>query len=100
MIFEIIYLNNYNHYLVERSTVHTNDILVLGEKINDSLVVRSERFNFFLIKIKINKKKLKLCHHLYTVVLVYFFVVVLVVDLIIIIIVVTYYYYLSSYHHH
>ena len=25
--------------LVERSTVNTNDILVLGEKINDSLIV-------------------------------------------------------------
>ena len=25
--------------LVERSTVNTNDILILGEKINDSLIV-------------------------------------------------------------
>ena len=28
-----------NANLVERSTVNTNDILVLGEKINDSLIV-------------------------------------------------------------
>ena len=32
--------------LVERSTVNTNDILVLGEKINDSLVVSEGCFNF------------------------------------------------------
>ena len=31
--------NTANHSLVERSTVNTNDILVLGERIHDSLVV-------------------------------------------------------------
>ena len=37
MMFYFVSRNNAN--LVERSAVNTNDILVLGEKINDSLKV-------------------------------------------------------------
>ena len=35
----VLFVSRNNANLVERSTVNTNDILVLGEKINDSLIV-------------------------------------------------------------
>ena len=36
---DVLFVSRNNANLVERSTVNTNDILVLGEKINDSLIV-------------------------------------------------------------
>ena len=36
---DVLFVSRNNANLVERSTVNTNDILVLGEKINDSLKV-------------------------------------------------------------
>ena len=36
---DVLFMNRNTAKLVERSAVNTNDILVLGEKINDSLVV-------------------------------------------------------------
>ena len=36
---DVLFVSRNTANLVERSTVNTNDILVLGEKIDDSLIV-------------------------------------------------------------